>query len=184
MNTTIKPKVVINIGHSETDSGAVSQDGKTIEHKFNESFLVPLIAKELRIRGFEVIVMEQIKSFGELPARINNMSPDVILSVHSNAYNFRASGSECLYCYGSKGGKSLAEILQRKMVAVLRLPDRGSKPLKSGDRGFALVKLTKAVCVILEPEFLDNLCDLARVRACLPQLAAGIAEGVVEWFGK
>jgi N-acetylmuramoyl-L-alanine amidase len=175
-------KIIVNIGHSETDSGAISQDGKTQEHRFNETEFVPLIAKELRLKGFDVVVMEQIKSFGELPARINAMKPDVILSIHSNAYNNRASGTEVLYFNGSKRGKNLADILERKMVAVLRLPERGTKPLKAGDRGFALVKLTAAPCVILEPEFLDNPGDLARVRACLPQLAAGIAEGVVEWL--
>jgi N-acetylmuramoyl-L-alanine amidase len=36
--------------------------------------------------------------------------------------------------------------------------------------------------VILEPFFISNPGDLARVREVLPQLAQAIADGVSEWF--
>ena len=46
-------KVVLNIGHSSTDSGAVSLDGDFQEHSFNRDILGPAVKKELEEQGFK-----------------------------------------------------------------------------------------------------------------------------------
>jgi N-acetylmuramoyl-L-alanine amidase len=175
-------KICINIGHSEIDSGATSVDGKTEEHEFNENELVPYISMVLRKLGHEVIVMEQIKSFGELPGRINKLNPDIILSIHSNWAKSNVSGTETLYYFNSRRGKYLAQCLQEAIVDCLDFPDRGIKALTSGDRGYILVAKTKAPCVLLEPFFISNTLDLARVRSKLQLLGIAIGSGITKYL--
>lgn len=174
-------RIVLQIGHggnsSHYDSGAIGADG-THEHKFNRDELHPLLSKELEDMGFEVVTIIQEKSFGELPDRINALNPDVILSLHFNAFNGSATGSETLHYYRSRNGLRLAKLIQDGVVKALGLADRGCKGLRSGYRGSALVKRTRAVAVILEPFFGDNPNDLATARENLGELARNIAKGV------
>jgi N-acetylmuramoyl-L-alanine amidase len=170
-------KIVLNIGHGGGDSGAVAQDG-TEEHKFNKIELAPILVKELEKAGHSVQVVIQERNFTELPARINALKPDLIISLHSNCFNGKASGSEVLFWNGSKKGKALAERLQAGIVRALGLPDRGVKELQAFDRGAGLLQRTKAVAVILEPFFIDNPKDLETARMNLPALARGVAGAV------
>lgn len=178
-----KLKVALNIGHggigNHYDPGAIGADG-THEHVFNRDELAPLLIAELERRGFEVITIIQEKSFGELPRRINAMNPDVILSLHFNAYDSTATGTETLYFSFSKKSKALANAIQMNMVDALGLANRGIKGRIVG-RGSALLRKTKAPCVILEPFFGDRAPDLARARERLGELARGIADGVAAW---
>lgn len=180
----MKKIIVLNIGHggisSYYDSGAIAADG-THEHDFNKNELSPLLKKELEKMGYEVVTVIQNKSFGELPTRINALKPDVIISIHYNAFNGKATGSETLYFSLSKKSKSLAEKIQRETVKALGLANRGAKGLLMG-RGSALLIRTNAPCVILEPFFGDNPTDLARARESLAGLATGVSVAVAEWF--
>ena len=172
----------MNIGHGgigrNYDSGAIAADG-THEHSFNRDELAPLLVKELEARGHKVFIVIQEKSFGELPARINALNPDLILSLHFNAYNGKATGSEVLYWHTSRKSKALAENIQKGTVAALGLADRGAKGLAKG-RGSELLRRTNAPCVILEPFFGDNPADLARARENLSTLAKAIAASLDE----
>lgn len=175
--------VVLNIGHGgdsgNYDSGAIAADG-THEHAFNRDELGPLVKSELESLGFKVTTVIQNRSFGELPSRINALNPDVILSLHFNAYNGQATGTETLYWNTSKRGKALASEVQARMVDVLGLANRGIKPKFKGDRGAALLRDTKAPCLILEPFFGDNPDDLKQTRNHLPELAKAIAGAVLD----
>lgn len=178
-------KIVLNIGHggdTDTyDSGAMSLDLKTSEHFFNKYELGPLVIKELQSKGHEIVEIIQHKNFGELISRINSIpNVDLILSLHSNAYNNHATGTEVLYFALSKKSKQLAECLQKRIVNVLGLADRGAKGLFVG-RGSALLIKTKSPCVILEPFFIDNPGDLSIVRKKLPELAKAISYAVDDW---
>ena len=173
-------KISINIGHggdgSNYDSGAIAADG-THEHDFNRDELVPLVIKELKNRNHSIVTIIQRKNFSELPDRINEHNPDVVLSFHFNAFNGNATGTEMLYYKTSKRSKRLAECLQDNVVAVLGLADRGIKGLESG-RGVALLKRTNAPCVILEPFFGDNQNDLNTARNNLDELAIAICDAL------
>jgi N-acetylmuramoyl-L-alanine amidase len=166
-------RIVLNIGHGGGDSGAIGADG-TEEHAFNRDELGPLVKRELESLGWEVSVVIQRKSFGELPARINALNPDLILSLHFNCADGTATGTETLYFGRSRVSRAFAEKVQAAMVKALGLPDRGAKGITQG-RGVALLRNTKAPCLILEPFFGDNPNDLARARERLGDLAEEIA---------
>ena len=178
-------KIALNIGHGGDglfyDPGAIAADG-TREHRFNSDELGPRVAAALADLGHTVTTISQLRQFSELAARINALDPHCVLSLHFNAFNRRASGTETLYWHTSARGRMLATILQKTIVGGLSLPDRGAKALRIGDRGAPLLQQTRAPAVILEPFFGDNPFDLARVRQCLPELGLGIADAVHQWY--
>jgi N-acetylmuramoyl-L-alanine amidase len=100
------------------------------------------------------------RTYKQLPSDINELSSDFIISLHCNAFNKNASGTEVLYYHKSELGKKSAEILQDELVGALSLKNRGIKPRSVEDRGGHLLKYTNAPCIISEPFFIDNDSDL------------------------
>jgi N-acetylmuramoyl-L-alanine amidase len=88
-----------------------------------------------------------------------------LVECHCNAFNEQATGTEVLYAAGSTMGAEAAQILQRRLMTELGLPDRGLKPRNRGDRGGYLLWGVSQVALIPEPAFIDNDGDLARMRA-------------------
>ena len=59
---------------------------------------------------------------------INDTEADFAISLHCNAFNREASGTEVLYYHKSKTGEKIAKILQSSLVEALGINDRGIKP--------------------------------------------------------
>jgi N-acetylmuramoyl-L-alanine amidase len=74
------------------------------------------------------------RTYKELPDDINALNPDFIISLHCNAFNGKASGTEVLYYHKSEKGKKMAEILLNHLVEYLKLPNRGIKPGTAEER--------------------------------------------------
>ena len=111
---------------------------------------------------------------------INSLDPHFVVSLHCNAYNGQASGTEVLYYHKSKIGEGIAKILQNHLLKFLGLRDRGIQPKTSEDRGGHLLRYTRAPCVIAEPFFIDNDQDLAKATENLEGLAAAYARAIDE----
>ncbi len=128
------------------------------EFAFNEALSID-IEKQAGESGIEVQRVYR-RTYSTLPSDINEYCPDFIVSLHCNAFNESASGTEVLYYHRSTRGRQMAEILNAELVAALRLSNRGVKSRTSEDRGGYLLKSTSAPCVIAEPFFIDNDNDL------------------------
>jgi len=148
-------KIAVVIGHSELSPGAYNEKYKIYEFDFNEK-LSHILAKELIQKGYDVDVVYRDVAYSKLPEKINNLKPDFILSLHCNAFNKKATGTETLFYYRSNTSKKAAEIFQSNIVSALKLRDRGVQGLTVEDRGGFLLKHTIASCVIIEPFFIDN----------------------------
>ena len=159
-------KIAIVIGHSIRHPGAVNKHSGVTEYEYNEQLAT--IIKTISRLDIEIIYRH---SYVGLPKKINKKNPDYIISLHCNAYNTKASGTETLYYYKSKKGKILAERMQSAMLDALFLTDRGIKAKTTDDRGGYLLKYTKAPCVILEPFFIDNDSDYTRGMNLIEELA-------------
>ena len=147
-------KCALIVGHKESSQGAVSPSGIT-EFAYNQE-LAKLIKKY--VERAEVVIVYR-RTYEQLPDDVNQIKPDFAISLHCNAFNTKASGSEVLFYEKSSKGKELALKLQNEIVKVLGLPDRGIKTKTSEDRGGYLLKYVKAPAVILEPFFIDNPID-------------------------
>jgi len=116
----------------------------------------------------------------DLRARVdiaNEAGVDLFVSIHNNALGSPAgSGSETFhFYYSSAAARTLAQDVQRELVATLRLPDRGVKTA-----GFYVLRHTVMPAVLVEGAFLTNpseallLADpLARQR-----IAEAVGRGV------
>lgn len=118
------------VGHKKLSSGAVNQTAGVTEFQFNEKLA---IAIEEKVQG---VMIQRVyrRTFQELPDDINALNPGFIISLHCNAFNTHASGTEVLYYHKSEKGKQMAAILSRHLVGILELPNRGVLPRDSEDR--------------------------------------------------
>lgn len=70
----------------------------------------------------------------KLPAKINAVGPRFILSLHCDAFNKVAKGTETLFFHTSTNGKKLAKNLQTQLFNALELKNRGIRDKKEADR--------------------------------------------------
>lgn len=153
-------RIIVIIGHSKNSQGAVNKLSGVSEFDFFRK-----VAHDIE-RNFpehnmsdEIVVMYRENGYQKLPSEINELEPDLIVSLHANAFDTTVEGCETLYYHKSAKGKEIAQIIQDKLVSVIVNKDRGIKPKTSEDRGGYLLKETAAPCVICEPFFIDNILD-------------------------
>lgn len=164
------------IGHKKSSPGAVNQRTGLTEFEFNEDLAIRI---EKKVKKVDIQRVYR-RTYEELPSDINALNPDFIISLHCNAFDGKASGTEVLYYHKSEKGKIMAEILLKHLVECLELPNRGIKPKTAEDRGGYLLRYTKAPCVISEPFFIDNDIDLARAQEKIDDLAQAYAKAIEE----
>lgn len=167
-------KVALVVGHRKGSPGAVNKTTGISEFAFN-SDLAEFIKAAVGFCQVEVVYR---KGYMGLPGKVNELQPDFIISLHCNAFNKKASGTETLYHHNSSKSKRLAEILQEETVACLGLPDRKIKARGVEDRGGYLLKNTNAPCVIWEPFFIDNDEDLIVAQCHKDELALACIESI------
>ncbi|HEB81323.1 MAG TPA: N-acetylmuramoyl-L-alanine amidase, partial [Gammaproteobacteria bacterium] len=143
----------------KSSPGAVNKDLGLTEFAFNELLAMAI---EQKVNDVEVQRIYR-RTYASLPDDINEYEPDFIISLHCNAFNEKASGTEVLYYHRSAVGRKMAALLDKKLIAALGLKDRGIKAKSAEDRGGYLLKTTNAPCVISEPFFIDNNEDLKTV---------------------
>jgi N-acetylmuramoyl-L-alanine amidase len=126
-------KCALVIGHKKSSPGALNKASGLTEFAFNEALAFEM---ESEVTGVEVQKVYR-RTYNSLPGDINELKPDFIISLHCNAFNESATGTEVLYYHRSTKGKLIAKILNDHLVNSLGLKDRGIKPKTSEDRGDA-----------------------------------------------
>jgi len=147
-------KIAIVIGHSYNSQGAKNDNNDKTEFSFNETVASDL-AQNLTKAGIDHEIVYRDK-YANLPEKINALNPSHIVSLHCNAFNGSATGTEMLYYHSSVSSKRMAELFQVNVCSALGLKDRGILPRHSEDRGGFLLASTNAPCIICEPFFIDN----------------------------
>lgn len=198
----MKKKIAIVVGHHRFAQGAYNADKKLTEFSFNEKLASYIKAKCPEGIDIEIVYRQPVKgSYIYLPAVLNDLEPDFIISLHCNAYNKKVSGTETLHHFNSSRGKAMATILQNNLVAYLGLPDRGLKLRRArqekppeamlekdkegnlvpmSPRGGHILKYTEAPCVITEAFFIDNNDDVDKVMPDVAGLAQVYIDSIIE----
>lgn len=177
-------KVGIIVGHKPSRPGATNQRYRMSEYTFNSALaeaIVSILKRSPWIKPF--VIFRQPDSYSKLPAKVNATGVEFAISLHANAYDKSATGTEVLYYEGSPKGKELARILQSSLLLALGLANRGIKPRDEEDRGGTLLRYTSMPCVIAEPFFIDNDGDLIRARDRWTELATAYADAI-EQYGR
>lgn len=144
-------KIAIVVGHTEGRPGAKNIEYDMSEFTFNKKLAYGI--KDKLDLDSEIVYR---KVYRRLPHQVNYLKPSLVVSLHCNAFNRKASGTETLYYHTSTKGRKIAQIFNENFVNALGLKDRGVKGKCSEDRGGYLLRYTKAPCIITEPFFIDN----------------------------
>ena len=116
-------KVYVNAGHDrQLDSGAVNPrlDLRECDAAYE---LACLVMSYLKDNGIAVCFGQNDDLYAVCD-EANGEDCDLFISLHFNAFNGRASGTETLIS-GSTGSLMLGHCIQSNLKAVLNLPNRG-----------------------------------------------------------
>jgi N-acetylmuramoyl-L-alanine amidase len=180
-------KIFINPGHDVNyDSGAVNPNSGMREADVAAS-VGAKVAQYLIDAGCEVKVLQSDNlchdSDHDLPCVVdeaNAWNPDVIVSLHCNAVNGQARGTEVEVYPDDDKGARLACCIQLQIVDSLGTVDRGIK-----DRpNLAVLRATNAPAVLVEMAFIDNDNDADMLASRQDDFAAAIARGITDYTSK
>lgn len=183
-------KVFINPGHDTTyDSGAVNPNTGLRECDVAAE-VGALVVDYLEAAGCECQIM-QSDNLAPTPAgrseytdrqgltvteTANEWGADIFVSIHCNAANTEARGTE-VECYGSGEGEQLAQCIQSQIVDSLGTVDRGVKYMPQ----LLVLKYTDMPAVLVEMAFIDNDRDAALLANKQDDFARAIARGVTDY---
>ncbi|AME02657.1 N-acetylmuramoyl-L-alanine amidase family protein [Selenomonas sp. oral taxon 136] len=174
-------KVFLNPGHAPNgnpDPGACGYGLRECDVAKN---VADLVAGYLAAAGVEVVGSLQSDSLHEVVTASNRADADVFISIHCNACNGSANGTEVWHYYGSGEGEKLADCIQNQIVDALGTVDRGVKGAKPGVNGLYVLNNTDAVAVLVELAFIDNESDATLLRERQDEFARAIARGVTDY---
>lgn len=166
-------KICINGGHyPHLDSGAL---GKCITEAEYNMELMEAVASYLEVAGCRVLRVQEHK-LADITAASNKWGADLFVSLHCNAANRRARGTESFACRGSAKGKHLASCIQKQLLASIDTVDRGVK-----EAGFYVLRHTDCPAALIEVAFIDNVEDEQLLLTHKDEIARAIARGVTDY---
>ena len=169
-------KVFINPGHDiNLDSGAVNPNTGRRECDVARD-AGKLLMQYLETAGCEVKTLQD-DNLGLVCETSNEWGADIFVSLHCNAFNTQARGTETLY--KSFNGQRLANDIQSQLIRSINTVDRGVK--KRDD--LWVLNGTDATAVLVEMAFIDNDDDLKMLNNDLDTIVRAIARGITDYMG-
>lgn len=180
-------RVFLNPGHDpEYDSGAVNQ-GMGLRECDVARDIGMLVAAYLEKAGCEVRMLQSDNLNGEskCPDRqdatvcgaANDWPADIFVSLHCNAANAVARGTEiCVYRVGGEAER-LAGCVLYQIVNAVGTKNRGLKERPD----LCVLRRTNMQAVLVEMAFIDNDSDARILRDRQDDLARAIARGITDY---
>ena len=179
-------RVFINPGHDlERDSGAVNPTSGLRECDVAAN-IGGLVKGYLEAAGCEVRMLQSDNLAGETPDlpcvvdTANGWPADIVVSLHCNAANGCARGTETLVYANEGESAQLAACIQSQIVDSLGTIDRGVK-----ERPMLIVlNSTDMPAVLVEMAFVDNDEDAQILTERADEMARAIARGITDFEGR
>ena len=179
-------KVFINPGHDlDYDSGAVNPNSGLRECDVAAE-VGYRVKRYLEAAGCEVQILQSDNLYYDsqyadrdvaVCAAANAWGADAFVSIHCNAANGNARGTE-VECYSRMSdGDNLAQRIQNQIVAALDTVDRGVKEMP----GLIVLKHTDMPAVLVETAFIDNDDDADLLVNNWDGFARAIARGITDY---
>lgn len=166
-------KINVHAGHNSHVPGANGCFSETVEDRNVKNAVI----NKLRLQGHTVYdctdedATTQSKNLRNIVDKCNAHSVDLDVSIHFNAYNGTANGTEVLIYNSTSKAKSYAERIVNK-IALLGFSNRGVK-MRSD---LYVLKHTKAPALLIECCFCDSVKD--RNMYDCERMAKAIVEGI------
>lgn len=184
-------KVAYDAGHGKYTAGKRSPSGVMEEREwfFNDE-VARAFAKELgTYKGVELHRMDDPTGKRDVPLsertnKANKLKASLYISFHHNAlYDNKwgdHTGVETYYFKGSKNGQKLAAEVQKAIVKVYGLRDRGIKT-----NNLHITRETNMTAVLVEGGFMDSTNDIKKLRdkKVLRDAGKAIAKVVANYLG-
>lgn len=165
-------KICINGGHyPHLDSGALGSHITEAEYTME---LMESVASYLEAAGCEVLRVQE-NDLAEITSAANDWGADLFVSLHCNAANKRARGTESYAYTGSEEGRRLAACIQSQLTDSIDTVDRGVK-----EASFYVLRYTDCPAALIEVAFIDNEEDEQLLLSHKDQIARAIARGVTD----
>nr|DAY40034.1 MAG TPA: Cell wall hydrolase autolysin [Caudoviricetes sp.] len=170
-------KVFLNPGHAPDGNPDPGACGCGLRECDVAKSVADLVEHYLVAAGVEVVGNLQDDSLYAITNAANASSADIFVSIHCNAFNGSAQGTEVEVHPGSSAGRALGNCIQRQIVDSLGTADRGLK-----DRlDLWVIKRTDMPAVLVELAFIDHEGDAALLRDRQDDFARAIARGVTDY---
>ena len=184
-------KIFIDAGHNykDYDTGA---EGNGLREQDITFYIANTLKYKLESQGIEVkmsrnslydcLGYDMESSLQKRAELANQWNADLFISIHCNAFNKMAFGTE-VYCesnsYEMKAtGYQLAKKVQNRVVSLCSTFDRGVKPAR-----YKVLTKTNMPAILIETAFIDNPDDANKLENKQELFARGIYEGVLEFMG-
>lgn len=179
-------KVFINPGHDlQYDSGAINSTYGITEANIAKA-IGDKVAYYLNQVGYETQVMQSDNlnydsDYADRPYPVcvaaNDWNSDIFISIHCNAANTQAKGTETLI-YGFGGdSEELANCVQHQIINSLGTVDRGIKERPE----LTVLKRTHMAAILIETAFIDNDDDALLLMNNQDDFARAIARGITDY---
>lgn len=176
-------KVFINPGHCPgIDPGAVNNALGITEADIVYN-IGTRVTDYLDKAGCEVQLLQSDNLYwdGDGPcvvATANRWPADIFVSLHCNAFNGNAKGTECCIFAGGSDSERLANCIQCQIVDSLGTIDRGIKERP----GLLVLNRTNMPAVLVELAFIDNADDAQLLITRQDDFARAIIAGIIEYL--
>ncbi|MUP47972.1 N-acetylmuramoyl-L-alanine amidase [Veillonellaceae bacterium M2-8] len=168
-------KVFLNPGHDrKLDSGAINRTLKLRECDW--AYDLGTRVKRYLEKQQVTVEMEQQDNLYEVCEHANKSGADLFVSLHFNAFNTRASGTE-VFVSNTPASVLLGHIILSHIHAVLPLPNRGIKERME----LFVLRQTIMPAVLVEPCFIDNNTDVRMYTGKEDACAKAIATGIMQY---
>ncbi len=170
-------KIVVNAGHCPKagDPGAVGR--YSTEAQITKS-VAHALCYELEGKGHKPIFVQE-DELQDICDIANEAEADIFVSVHCNAYNGKAHGTETwCYEYGDESYR-LAEYVQEELCYLLGTTDRGIKTRDDG--GLYVINHTEMPAILVELAFIDNPAEEDLLSENIPEMAQAICRGICRY---
>ena len=174
-------KVFLNAGHAPSGNPDPGACGFGLRECDVAKNVADLVVGYLTAAGVEVVGNLQSDSLEEVVDVSNESEADLFISIHCNACNGNARGTEVWYYHRSANGELLADCIRNQIVDALGTADRGSKGAKPGINGLYVLSNTGATAVLVELAFIDNEEDAQLLCDRQDDFARAIARGVTDY---
>lgn len=144
------------IGHNEKDQGAYSKILDVTEWGLYTS-LTPELLKLGDVYTHDASILSYTKRMKDTANKINKNDYDLVVSLHFNMFNGKASGCETLFI--SDKGRVFANNFCHYYTDSTGAKNRGIKKVGKGERGFEEIFNPLAPAILIEPFFGDSSSD-------------------------
>ncbi|MEH6944845.1 N-acetylmuramoyl-L-alanine amidase [Bacillus sp. JJ722] len=191
-NALTSQTLVIDPGHGGTDPGAAGFGLREKDVVLDVSLKLKALLAQTPLTVIYTRTTDSYPTLSERTKIANNANADTFVSVHANAANGKASGTETWYydpnapirykksSNRAVDSKKLAEFIQARLHVSLNTKNRKVKP----DQEFAVLNSTKMPAVLAELGFIDNKEDNAKLAspAYRQKAAEAIYLGLLDYY--